>query len=263
MSHNTKDGLSGIVEAQEPKSIQDWENAGYISRSKLEGILKRYNAVVKHGGCYEPGFLDGVVLTPAQISTFIKITEKRKHDADYGARKGRFLTGLVQKSYDAGYNNFMLDLSGPQLIRDIGDCLKGTEHNRLKIRITGDIGDWCAVESSYCDFKIEGDVGQSLARYAKHSSFAIKGDAGFGLGEDAVDSDFYVEGNLVGAGAIESKNCRFSLLGTAPWTTGGSSKGCSFKTNNLQTLLRLYHESYCIKELVYIHKDGSEEMVIG
>ncbi|GAG50666.1 unnamed protein product, partial [marine sediment metagenome] len=117
------------------------------------------------------------VLKPAQIDKLLQwIRSETPRDKVENWITGDFLTGIIQDSYDAGYNDFVLTTADTE-INEMGNGLEGTEENPIKLDIKGIAGYRCGDNSKNSEFNIEGNVEGNCGSKSKNSTFNIKGDA--------------------------------------------------------------------------------------
>ncbi|MBI4453654.1 hypothetical protein HY636_03345 [Candidatus Woesearchaeota archaeon] len=105
------------------------------------------------------------VLTPAEIGIFFQamLYETENKQLDYwndltSERIGMFTTQLIQLSYNAGNNDFVLVSKGFQrVINHIGFRLKGADNKYINIKLIGDTGDLGSF-SQYCNYDLYGNT---------------------------------------------------------------------------------------------------------
>jgi len=93
------------------------------------------------------------------------------------AYTGEFLSDLVQKSFENGNNNFILNTQDAA-ISTLGHQLKGTPEEPIQITIQGNTGHNCGYESERCEFYITGNTGNSCGVESKDCRYDIQGDIG-------------------------------------------------------------------------------------
>ena len=121
------------------------------------------------------------VLQPQEINQFLQGTivyDTSRHDDGNAVMTGCFITRLIQNSYNAGYNGFMINtelLTNP--LSFLGDKLQGTSEDHLRLDIKGDLYNSPGFGSEYCHFKVGGNAGYfDLGWYARNSVFTLYGE---------------------------------------------------------------------------------------
>jgi hypothetical protein len=169
-------------------------------------------------------FYEQNVLTPTQITAFLQaVTLRYRHMAPYVIETGCFVNRLVQASYNAGHNGFVLMTTDPPQLAFLGDKLTGRgKDDMLRIRIECDAGMHCMTNMKYVSAHITGDVDDYFA------------------GSSSV-SNFFLEGAC-------TPQC-------------GNTQLCSYRTNNKVARHWLEDRLKERNRLVFIHEDGREELV--
>jgi len=170
------------------------------------------------------------VLNPPQIDILLqrilKETEKRPRYIDRGILgASRFITGLIQKSYDNGHNNFQLTTGG-RLI----NCfqLKGKEDNRLKLTIKGNALNDTGTGSENCILSVEGNAGVNFGFRSKNSIFNLEGNTGGSCGQHSERCTYNIGGDVGGSCGKKSKKCRFDIKGNTGGYLGEWAENCRF-----------------------------------
>ncbi len=121
------------------------------------------------------------ILSPVQISIineYANDIEPLFRNRMYADRLASlFLTALMQKSYDAGNNDFEIQ-TGNQAYSHLGSGLKGTKKNRLRFSVIGQLDWYFALNASYVEASVIGNSNTQFGSHAKGSSFSINGDPG-------------------------------------------------------------------------------------
>ena len=92
-------------------------------------------------------------VTPADITAFLQTTIKHEQHNEYCWRTGLFISKLMQNSYEAGHNDFILNTTALKEIHNLGCDLTGTEERLIKLTIIGNTGDWCGWGSRNLSYK--------------------------------------------------------------------------------------------------------------
>ena len=115
---------------------------------------------------------DSLLLTPSQIDLvfqrLLRIPYKRNVDPSI------YISVLMQKSYDRGYNGFVLHTQNT-LLDDLGGWVRGTPKRPMRVTIEGDTGIATGRASRYCSFQQMGNAGIAYFNYARHNKIFISG----------------------------------------------------------------------------------------
>ena len=217
-------GIEGLFEGfaagkpEEEKKIE-------VVEGVFQGLMERYERILEMKYAERKNQLDKItdILTPAEINTFLQMTIRHEQHEEYCLTTREIISELIQKSYDAGHNDFMLDTTALKEIYYIGSNLEGTEERPIEITITGNTGDWCGCLSKHLTYKITGNTGGECGYGSKNSTFEISGNTGEGCG-------------------------KYSTFST-------------YKTPNRKTLQKMLKDVPKGNRIVFIHPDGSEEVM--
>ena len=120
-----------------------------------------------------------------------------------------FFSQLIQNSYEAGYNNFVLPMDNLQRKYSLAQELHGTADNPLRITIEGDVDKACGAYCSYINLTVIGNAGELLGARSVDSLFTTTGNVQHG-GYDSKRSTFIIGGDAIeepGAGPREFGGC--------------------------------------------------------
>jgi hypothetical protein len=107
---------------------------------------------------------------------------------------GLFVSKLIQESYDAGNNNFLLEGEFDR-IQCIGSYLNGQESNPIRIHVnSNELGTGAFGASNYVIASIEGSCSLGLGNNTKNSILAIKKSANW-IGDCSENLKVYVGGD--------------------------------------------------------------------
>ena len=239
------DGLSDLIRRHTARKPDDRKEVKIEHTYNTKKMLKEFNKVLKlDDHIYfllefkkhlERTLTD--VLTPTEINILLQtmLHDTENEPVNYlgnqisDDRMGLFITQLIQLSYDAGNNDFMLVTENPsRIIGDIGFRLNGNKKKLVKIKIHGDVNALCHC-SSYCEIDLDGDIQYDI----------------LGTGND-------------------SHHCIFTFRGEVPSNNNYSAEESIYKTSNkraIETLIRrVLHGGY--NQIVFINQDGTEEAVL-
>ena len=185
----------------------------------LETLLIKLDQLISKGYHWENKILSEIdeILTPEHINRLLPKIRGIHEEITSKYKTGSFFSKLIQNSYDAGYNNFIINtlLEG---INGLGNETKGTKDNPIKIKIFGNTGDSCGISAEYCNFEIHGNVDQWFGTHARNSDFKIYGNVKCWCASHARDSNFYIQGDVEDNFGMDAKSCNLEVKGKiGPW----------------------------------------------
>lgn len=184
-------------------------NLSEVVMAYVYGIKYKYHPSNSNSGVLDEILSDMDSLTPDQILEFSKV--------DSSPLMNSYLSKLIQKSYNAGHNDFRVD-SGSDIL-SIGG-LNGTPENILKLTLSDNVSTFFGDNCSY-------------------SNFLILGNAGYGLGNESNNCLYRVAGQIKGGCFIHANDCMLVcddiILPTnaAGYVFAENSKGIEVITGNV------------------------------
>ena len=168
------------------------------------------------------------VVLPCDISLFLQSTHDYEDHLDYPMCTGLFISQLIQNSYEAGNNNFEIDVNSLKIIDNLAYNISGTEERMVRIVIKGKVGHDCGSKAEHSTFTIE-KAGKYCGFKAENSTFTMK-EAGNGCGQYTKHSTFTIEkaGDWCG---LWAKNSTFTI-GETEDQCGSNAYYSTFKTHN-------------------------------
>lgn len=146
------------------------------------------------------------VLTPTQIEGVLQKIIRSGRER-YGVSP--FLSRLIQDSYDAGHNGFVLTTYDTQ-IEFLGQDLTGSSERKIEVNVKGNVGDFLGDYSAHCVFAVEGSVKNWCGYHSGHNVFTIEGNAGNSCGCLSEYSTFIIEGNIGSSCGEDSRYGRYA-----------------------------------------------------
>ncbi len=225
---NPFDRYKGIGKPEEKKEMK-------IEPSALEEVLKEYEAESEKGLPPIEYHMDVLlknrfkhVLRPEDIGIFLQFLTRFEERNDYNPEfAGKLVSRLIQNSYEAGHNNFLLNTSTlTRRLKKLGS-VSGTKERPLILQVTGESGAEFGWSAKFANFKIIGNTDGGSGMYAKNSAFHIEGTAGALLGANATDSTFYARGAGRACGS-HSERCKFEIRGNVDYDCGHNTKQSEF-----------------------------------
>ena len=227
------DGLSDLIRGYTAQKPDERKEIEVVGEHKFSGLFRKNEHCLEIDAKYK---LDDPIkaynyinenvkeiLTPSEINAFLQTTTVYEDNKRYSRRTGEFISQLIQNSYDAGHNNFVLNTT--KSMSYVGLELEGCPERMIYIYINGDIGTCCGDKASYSSFIINGNLEIGCGLFANNSTFTING---------TFDQSLF----------------------------GYKATTCSFKTPNkeiLDKLLKIISEKEGNK-FYFINPDGTEEL---
>ena len=146
------------------------------------------------------------VLLPPNINLFLQQTREYEDHPNYQSFTGLFISQLIQNSYNAGNNNFELDVNTLKPVDNLAREVSGTKERMVRVVIKGEVGDLCGYQAQHVTFTIE-KAGDWCGNSVRHSTFTIK-EAGKYCGQYSQHSTFTIEEAGNGCG-FAAKNSTF------------------------------------------------------
>ena len=289
------DGLGDLIRrhtAQKPEKRRDIK----VSRNrsnKLKSLLSMYEQYLTIEGIPQMEFVwrnleNKVVLTPSEINAFLQMTmeveDYERSSASDGV--GHFITALIQNSYNAGHNNFVLYTSNLREKTDkLGWFTKGKSKRLINIKIFGDLGNHCFENGEYLSVEIYGNVGSSCGSCVKYSTLRIEGNADEWCGTNAEYSSVIINGNAKDKCGHNANSSSFVIKGYVIFDIhyfhaenssyrldgdligikfGGGCSNCEFLTTNKRTLKKLLQSDLkngTSNKIYFIRANGTKRLV--
>ena len=200
-------------------------------------------------------------LTPEQINAFLQTTSRYEQYKGYCWGTGRFISAMVQKSYDAGHNRFHLNTTALQEINLLYNQLKGRPDEPIQVTHTGNIGEHCGDKACYLIIDIRGDTGDACGVEVYNSMFNIRGNTGDWYGSKSNFSTFNITGDTGDQCGDLSGKSTFNITGDTGLRCGQASINSTFKTPNRKTLEKMLKDVSKYNRVIFINPDGTEEIV--
>ncbi|HLD00250.1 MAG TPA: hypothetical protein VJC39_00730 [Candidatus Nanoarchaeia archaeon] len=183
------------------------------------------------------------ILAPSEINAFLQMTIGFEQHQNYDWRTGYVISHLIQKSYDAGNNGFVLNTQKVKRLNNLGYKIQGTKKRKIELKIEGDVGYDCGWNSNNSTITIGGNTGNDCGWNSTDSTIIIGGNTGYNCGWNSTDSTIIIGGNT-------GYNC------------GWDSNNSTFKIKNKELYERLKEELNFKKgnRLFLLSPDGTEEV---
>ena len=269
------DGIEGIIQAYTPAGVDDTLQTKTEGSNPLEDVTRKYEEILQDKYSNLAVLRDYVakiedVLQPEEINRFLQTTIAYEQSRDYQKKTGIFISRLIQTSYDAGNNNFTLNIQNTKELASLGFNLEGTPENKIKLAIQGNVGNDFGEYSGNCEYELLGNAKDFFGRVSRKCTYKIRGNIGWGAGHESKICEYTILGDTLFVCGLESTDCTYTITGTVGSSAGFDSKNSTFKTNNPKTLEYLLSDLVSVNQdgqpshnkLVFIHPDGREELMV-
>jgi hypothetical protein len=202
------------------------------------------------------------VLTPTEMQAFLLATTIYDDCERYERKTGVFVSQLLQNSYDAGHNEFVLNTrSLPRGLEFLGYNLRGTEERPIKVEVLGDVGDDCARNTVHLTMTFHDNVRDSCARASEYFTGTFRVKVGRDCGYRSAHFNGVFEDFVEMYCARESRDFIGVFHGDIECFFARDSVGGTYKTTSEQLLEKLKREISTENTLVYIKTDKTEVVV--
>jgi len=216
--HSAEIGLTSLYDSKGIEAFTSWITEDIVKGntfkdakrgSEIKSVLnnEQYAKVIHYAGNYSEDRLfyyskvymkarevNNIYLKPAAIDFVAQSVLKHKHNLpEYQGIEGLFLSALIQNSYAAGNNNFVITCDKP--IKHIAYLLRGTKEKPITITLKGPMFDEVATWAHYVRVHIEGNAKYSLGNWSENSIFVVDGDVGNTTGKDSKNGVYIIKGN--------------------------------------------------------------------
>ncbi|MBI4453652.1 hypothetical protein HY636_03335 [Candidatus Woesearchaeota archaeon] len=244
------DGLDALIRRQTAQKPDEKRKVKVVGENKFGNLLRRYELFLGRKNYFikNKEILDGIedVLTVEDINAFLQLTVGfEDYEKDYSRGTSRFINRLIQNSYNAGYNNFVLNtIVLSKKLDHFGENFCGLPYRMISVQIDGDIGVNCGMNAFCSSFTINGNANSCCGYKIYNSIITVKGDVGNWFGFGAKYSSFTINEG------VNTDNYTDDTI------------GCTFKTQNPKTLDKLleYFQKNKSHKFYLIHPDGTEEL---
>lgn len=209
-------------------------------------ILEKYAECIRQHSYFDAYtiFLRGVapVLTPVQINNFLQETIAYENRESQPWHKGKFVGWLIEESYKAGHNHFVLNTkAGGRPLRELCCWVKCRKRQPLEIKVDGPLGMLCGGNSEHIILSAD-SIGEQCGAEGKNLTINASSIGNY-CGE---------QGNHVIVSAEEGG-----------YYCGRNATESIFRTSNMETLERMkyYVARFSKNRIYFIHPDGSEEKI--
>jgi hypothetical protein len=153
------------------------------------------------------------VLNPNEINKFYDLSGKIKAYGRYRNLIPTYINELIQKSYDAGHNDFFFVFGDKSAYNFLGSCLDGTINNPIEISFAGNCGSNFCLESNNVCTTILGDVGHYFGLNSSNLKAFVKGNVMCRFGGESKNLSVFLEGNCESLFGRKSNNLTAIIQG--------------------------------------------------
>jgi hypothetical protein len=196
-------------------SASDVENENQIEvdGNSLSPVIHEYQRLLDSRELSTPKLNHKFILTPDEIDSFLQLQEIFL-DHEYNIRHfGKYVSSLIQNSYDAGYNGFEFNLENVEEFPYLGCHIKGNDKNLIKIKIVGDVGCGFGTEAKEVDVNIQGNVDYFFGLSSNNLIATINGDVAHGYGISSINMTTFIKGNSKKTFGNSSENMTAIIVG--------------------------------------------------
>ena len=227
-------GIDEVIAKLHPAPLEDIKKLTVLNPPDYAPLFQVYEQMLSFsaGGMRSKGLelqaanafgiaeLISDVLSPLQIQGILQSTIAHENHQNYRAVTGIFVTRLIQNSFNAGYNYFVLHVPSEKehRLHYLGSKLEGRSGQRVSLAV-------------------EGDVGMNFCWKTRYCNVVSHGNARLGYGEGAQESRFEHYGNSIYP-AKNCTHCEFVFHGGIECFKLGPrvTQNTLFKTSNNDTL---------------------------
>ncbi len=224
---NPFERYQGIGKPDEKKTLKTDDRLS----KKLEEVLASFERLQRIQLVTDPDELKRELLkiehtlTPEEINIFAQVLVRFEEPKYAGA----MITRLIQRSYNAGHNDFQIDVRA--FTEDLGDLcsdLRGTKRKPVIVTVNGNLYIQVGDSANHISLTINGNVGDLLGVGAKHSIFTLNGSAKDVLGEYSINCTYTVQGKTGDAAGKSAHNSTFHFHGPVGKYLGYEGEGLTF-----------------------------------
>ena len=246
LKRNEKSAFDNIKAVNELEDIKSLE----VADSNMKFLIKDYETALEPNFKEKYGYIGAlpneqllgfknpskIILTPEEINLFLKETSRYESHENYKLHTGRFISVLIQNSYDAGHNKFNFGINS---LGFLGSMIEGSDENPIRINIDKSNDGFGGFNSKHSTFNIRENNAEATGRFSEYSIFNIVKNHGGWVGASSKHSTFNIETNK-GDGV------------------GRFTENCIFKSPNKETLDSITARSREGNQFYLIQPDGKE-----
>ena len=269
-----RNGLDKMLEGLNPDHVEEQRKIN-VETSAISAVYEKFQKSAETPHEYHFTAFDSIglewltdVLPPELISQLWQVISSERDDLS-----PHFLNRLIQNSYDAGYNDFVVDVRETSPPQHIGRCLQGTATRKLELAVMGNLGFMNGSNMRYVNYCVDGKVGYSFGYHAQHSSLIVD-EATNWFGEETTDCTLIARrdgGFLTASRAERATVIIHGEISSGTLIINGQNKAtyCScgeeavystFKTSNaanLEKLMRVPENN----KIIFIEENGTEKII--
>ena len=281
-------GLDELIQGLSVKTLEESKSVTRTGRSTFDVLLEKYDLLVQKG-VNDQGvntkerviYLQQEVveiLSPQEITSLASVlyihAEDYRPNFWYSEMEAQnismLLTRLIQNSYDAGNNHFLIDTTNmfsiyntPSMNRlfELGYGLTGRKENPIHLNINGNPGTHFLTKAHYVKAAVQGSVDDFCGYKSKHLAVTISHDAKSLCGGHSYASSFVIKGKVDCQLARNAKFSSFSMAKVHDWGLfSGRPYFCTFSSSCEQTVKELLQHVPLGNKVVFIPSEGQAEI---
>ncbi len=242
-------------------------------KSKISNLILEYEKIlfsdIDYGGIdiaenYIKSPID--ILTPEEINSFLRMTvayeeyktgknDKLNEDREYIIATSTFISRLIQHSFNAGHNDFEINLYGMKKMMGNAAHLKGRPDEYIRVKIIGDEIGSIGRCTEFCEIDAKGKVDSNIGYNSKNCIFKID-EINF-LNCEQQNNNILEIGNAPGYWSISKvKGCKIYIGKTEIISDLVGAELNNFITDNKDTYKRL-EEKLGFNNLFLIDNDDN------
>ena len=246
-------GLDDLISGYTARKPDERKEIEVVGEHKFSKLLEKYELFLRRKDYFikDKEILDWIedVLSVEDINTFLQLTIRFEDYKEYSRETGLFITRLIKNSYNAGYNNFVINtMAMSKSLDNLGENFCGLPYRMIYVQIDGDVGKYCG-SNAFC------------------SSFTINGNAELGCGHKIWNSILIINGDVDDKPSLGARYSSFTINGNVDEADNWEYEtiSCIFKTPNKGTLGKLlgYNRIGSKNKYYFINPDGTEELIFG
>lgn len=260
------DGLEGVIDSYKAGNVEEERNPEIVGENPFSALLEEYKTFLEIKFEELPRWvIDGneitEVLSPDQINAFLQSTVEFENHEHYKTKTGYFISALIQKSYNAGYNDFFLSTKMLSPVNELASLLQGTPENHIRVRIENEADNYrsgVGGEAKYIDVHARGGGNDFLFK-AQYCTAVVE-EVAYWVGENADSITIFLKKLEQGDIFTKAKNSTITIEEILnPEKICLSGKNCTYKALNEKAFEKLLPLVPYGNAVVYAPQNGREQ----
>jgi hypothetical protein len=166
-----------------------------------------------------------ITLNSSEIIEFIKLTSNYESSKNYHTRTGIYLSDIIQKSYNAGNNDFNIDIN---YFNNFGYNLNGSIEKPIVINIKENYGLETGINSKSLELNIKKNYGEETGVESDNLMLNIKENYGLYLCSETYNSKINIKKNYAEEVGVNAKSSSFKIRTNYGVNVGADAKKSVF-----------------------------------